>query len=268
MTDATWPLTYGCTKVSPGCAHCYITRTPPYRIQGLRWDEHASIPIQLFPERLDWPLKWKKPRRIFVNSLSDLFHEDVPDDFIDKAFAVMALTPQHTYQVLTKRPERMREYIQDGLRRIGAACWNLRREHEEEMARQPHSTPWPLPNVWLGVTCENQRWADERIPILLDTPAAVRFVSAEPLLGSLSLRRYLFPANIPLPAINWLIVGGESGSGHRPFNPDWARDLLAQCRSNDGLFPTPFFCKQLGGYRPGNKLEDLPPDLQVREFPA
>jgi protein gp37 len=271
-TDATWNLTYGCTKVSPACAHCYIERAPPYRVGGLKF-ERGNIPVRLMPERLDWPLRWRKPRRIFVESLGDIFHEDVPDEFLDRVFAVMALTPQHTYQVLTKRPERMRKYLSRVMRQQ-ALCeaadklynewdrWPLSRWDPGEGAH-PCEASWPLPNVWLGTTVENQRWVDERIPLLLDTPAAVRFLSCEPLLGPLRIRRYLYPDNDPLPAVNWVIIGGESGPRHRPFNLEWAQSIVQQCQAAGCAA----FVKQLGGARPGTRLEDLPEELRVREFP-
>jgi protein gp37 len=227
----------------------------------------------------------------------------VPFDFIDRVFAVMALTPQHTYQVLTKRPARMREYFDQS--RWAAVEVALSFMGHSHVRRRPEYGDWPLLNVWLGCTVENQHFADERIPILLDTPAAVRFISAEPLLGPVDLglnrwvriaqpirsswmaaeRRLVEPgvyrANsnpfgalsinrlgiMPgeferLPNPDWVICGGESGSKHRRFDPEWALNLRLQCQGT-----TAFFMKQIGGNRPGNKLEDLPPDLQVREFP-
>lgn len=262
-TDATWPLTYGCTKVSPGCAHCYIERTPPYRMAGLRF-ERGDIPVTLKPERLDWPLRWRKPRRVFVCSLSDLFHDDVPSAFIRLAFGVMARTPQHTYQVLTKRPYRM-------LREVRA--WLS----DQDGSESPPGTVRPLPNVWLGVTVENQRFADERIPLLLQTPAAVRFLSCEPLLGPVDLRALGIPTVVdtdgngndtwypdPNRCIDWVIIGGESGPKHRPMDLAWARALRDQC----AVAGVPFFMKQIGGYRPGTALDELPADLRVREFPV
>lgn len=201
-TDASWNPTTGCTKVSPGCAHCYIAGTPPFRMAGRKFDEKGHIPLILHENRLTTPLSWSKARRVFVNSLSDLFHDDIPDEYIDRVFAVMALTPQHTYQVLTKRPGRMREYMvakkgRDLNTIIRDKAWDLACRLPKAQLKlvrahvmvQPY--PWPLPNVWLGCTVENQRFADERIPILLDTPAAVRFLSCEPLLSQLNLEEYL-----------------------------------------------------------------------------
>ena len=220
-TDATWNPVTGCTKVSPGCANCYIERTPPFRMAGRRF-VRGAIPVLLHPDRLDQPLRWRKPRRVFVNSMSDLFHEDVPDEFIDRAWQTMMLAQQHTFQILTKRPLRMRSYL------AGLAAdierWPL--PVDAGAARISLVTllislaTWPLPNVWLGVSVENQRMADERIPVLLDTPAAVRFLSCEPLLGPLDLspwleRRVLHSpdlggvgTNSYAPRVSWVIVGG------------------------------------------------------------
>lgn len=254
-TDSSWNPVSGCTQISPGCANCYAL-TFAERFRGVPGNYYENgFDLQLRPSQLEKPLHWKKPRRIFVNSMSDLFHEDVPDEYIDRVFAVMALTPQHTYQILTKRPERMRAYF-DG-------DSSIRWRHIQDAA-----TPYvalPLPNVWLGVTVENQRWADERIPILLDTPAAVRFLSCEPLLEAIDIEHYVHAAWGPDEdeRLDWVICGGESGPRHRPFDVDWARSLRDQC-ADAGVA---YFCKQLGGIRPGNKLEDLPEDLRVREFP-
>jgi protein gp37 len=227
------------------------------------------------------PLKRKKPTTYFVNSMSDLFHEDVPDAWIDQVFAVMALCPQHTFQVLTKRAARMRQYMTE--------------------RRQPAVPPWPLPNVWLGVSTERQREADERIPLLLATPAAVRFISAEPLLGPVDLTPYLYfythddmaalecgcsnkplpfhenpdPADVATPRLDWIIVGGESGTDARPMQVEWADQIVAQCREAG----VKCFVKQLGasptsdGYplelknKKGGDPAEWPDRLQVREMP-
>ena len=279
-TNETWNPTTGCTKVSPGCAHCYaesLTKryagAPGWPAEFKPWTPgNAAENVVLHPDRLDAPLRWKTPRMVFVDSMSDLFHENIPDDYIDKVFAVMALTPQHTYQVLTKRPERMREYMhieaQAGLRVEELLDQRWAEKNDKPIRLSPMQTEaWPLPNVWLGVTVENQHWADVRIPILLDTPAAVRFVSAEPLLGPVDLEHYLHASWGPNEdeRLDWVIVGGESGPKHRLFNPEWARSIVMQC--SEGWYDVACFVKQLGGLRPGNKLEDLPPDLRVREFP-
>ncbi len=283
-TDATWNPTTGCTKVSPGCAHCYIERTPAFRINGRQF-VNGMIDMQLHENRLAQPLHWKKPRRVFVNSLSDLFHEDVPASFIADVFATMHHARQHVFQILTKRPERMRNML----------------------TGQPNDAPgpWPLPNVWLGVSVENQHFADERIPLLLQTPAAVRFISAEPLLGPIDLLRT--PCNgsnhdyltgeyqngdrekKTTPRLDWVIVGGESGPESRQFDISWGRSLVAQCKSAG----VPVFVKQLGAnpwvktanhYGPGvdaapynmryqlrdkkgGDMNEWPDDLRVREMP-
>lgn len=207
-TDTTWNPVTGCTRVSEGCRNCYIERTPPFRIgkrafldfqpNGQMMRSHevgATTDVQLHPDRLDQPLHWRKPRRVFVNSLSDLFHDNISDEFIARVFAVMALTPQHTYQVLTKRPARMRALLTNNdfgsliLDQLEDEDWTLRRDMmaaREEL----NGSPWPLPNVWLGVSVEDQKAADLRIPKLLETPAAVRFLSCEPLLGAVDLSRW------------------------------------------------------------------------------
>jgi protein gp37 len=235
-TDETWNPVTGCTKVSPGCDHCYAERVTE-RFHGRGSFER----VVLHPERLDKPLRWSKPRKVFVNSMSDLFHEQVPDEFIAEVFAVMALAPQHTFQVLTKRHGRMRSLLSDPT--FGSnfgPMWAAMVERDETF-----EVPWPLPNVWLGVSVEDQRWADIRIPALLDTPAAVRFVSAEPLLGPVRLRPWVSPFTTDV-SVDWVIVGGESGPGARPMHPDWARSIRDQC----GALGVPFLFKQWGGRTP------------------
>jgi protein gp37 len=307
-TNATWNPVRGCTKVSPGCAHCYA-ETFAERFRGVPGHPYEQgFDLRLVPEKLTEPLRWKKPRRVFVNSMSDLFQDDVPDSFIDRVFAVMALTPQHTYQVLTKRPDRMRRYFTErdeewpdesrawwGCGRAietadewrpGGAWTNAQRDQIEE---SPLPT-WPLSNVWLGVSVENQRFANERIPLLLQTPAALRFLSCEPLLGPLNIAQFI-SANyvsvggrqwIGAGGIGWVIVGGESGPGARPLALEWARSIVRQCQAAD----VPVFVKQLGSNpaplriegmavkqrlwlrdRKGGDMEEWPLDLRVREFP-
>lgn len=303
-TDATWNPVTGCTKVSPGCDHCYA-ETFAERWRGTKGHHFENgFDVQLRPERLDQPLSWKKPRKVFVNSMSDLFHEKVPDEFIARVFAVMALTPQHTYQLLTKRHGRMRSLLtnppknDDGEYEHGAgwlpgagAKWMVaealeeigrdadRRLNEDQWALVDWPAgrlEWPLPNVWLGVSVEDQKWADNRITHLLQTPAAVRFLSAEPLLGPIDLRRVAASAT----RIDWVIVGGESGPGARPMEEAWARSLVEQCRDY-GIAP---FVKQMGsvwasdrtvggktvrahGDSKGGDWDYWPADLRVREFP-
>jgi protein gp37 len=246
-TEATWNPVTGCTKVSPACANCYIARTPPFRMHGRQFVK-GHIPLEFHENRLDQPLRWRKPRRIFVNSLSDLFHEDVPDLFIDRVFAVMALCRQHTFQVLTKRPARMRGYFDRPGKHADVAVEVFKRFTVlREAERHSRAVPWPLPNVWLGVSVENQHFADERIPLLLQTPAAVRFLSCEPLLGpiDLALTRLRVCRNED-PPLDWVIAGGESGHGARPMYPEWARAIRDQCVAAG----VPFFFKQWGEWRP------------------
>ena len=235
-TDATWNPVTGCTQVSPGCDHCYaLTFAERFRGTPGHYFENG-FDVQMRPERLDQPLRWKRPRRIFVNSMSDLFHADVPDKYIAQAFAVMALAQQHTFQVLTKRHARMRALLNspdfmDTVYEFFRAG-RPRRGPLDELDR----LPWPLPNVWLGVSVEDQQWANIRVPILLGTPATVRFLSCEPLLGPVDLRRAIEPNFArggwrDLSRLHWVIAGGESGRGARPMHPDWARSLRDQCTS-------------------------------------
>jgi len=208
-TESTWNPVTGCTKVTPGCAHCYA-ETFAERWRGIKGHSYEQgFDLRLWPTRLDYPLKWKRPRMIFVNSMSDIFHEDIPFEYVERIFAVMQKASHHTFQVLTKRHERMSDLA-------------------------PH-LPWPS-NVWMGVTIENKRWV-LRADHLRKVPAAVKFISAEPLLGPLS--------GLDLTAIDWLIAGGESGPRNRPAQAEWFRELREQCH-RDGVA---FFFKQWGGVR-------------------
>lgn len=273
-TEATLNPWTGCTKVSPGCAHCYIPRTMPFRTAGRDFDGKGHIPLVFHMKRLERMVRRRKPTMYFVNSLSDLFHEEATDEQIARVFAAMASAPQHTFQVLTKRPERMQPLLSDDAFVLDVA----------HLVTADTLLPieWPLPNAWMGVSIENRRFV-HRADLLRETPAAVRFISAEPLLGPLVPRPGIAPpANWPdferqdsfvrggayspgldLTGIDWCIIGGESGQGYRPMRLEWARDLLAACYAA-GTAP---FVKQLGGARPGNRLEDLPEDLRVRDFP-
>ena len=256
-TDATWNPVVGCEHVSPGCDNCYAKQLHDMRhkarLAGKRvlplYDQPFEK-VQLRQHKVDEPLRWRKPRRVFVNSMSDLFHKDVPEWFLDDVWRTMAATPQHTYQILTKRPHRMRRYV-NGLRHV-------------------------LPNVWLGTSTESQATLDQRLPFLMDTAAAVRFLSMEPLLELVEIDpddigsrdaegRYL----------DWVIVGGESGPKARGFDIQWAREIIAEC----GFAGVPVFVKQLGS-RPfsskheihlkdskGGDMDEWPSDLCVREFP-
>ena len=252
---ATWNPVTGCTKVSEGCDHCYA-ETIAHRFAGTKAYPNG-FDVTLRPERLDQPLRWTRPRRIFVNSMSDLFHADVPDAFVAQVFAIMALAPQHTFQVLTKRPGRMRSVLSSEVFRLRVETEALRiRTQQWAAGEYPRGRKaedrtrwifpgWPLPNVWLGVSVENQKWADVRIPQLLDTPAAVRFLSCEPLLGPLILKGQSVGVGI-----DWVIVGGESGAHARPMHPGWAHSLRDQCTAA-GI---PFLFKQWGEWAP------FPPD--------
>ena len=278
-TDKTWNPIVGCSVSTPGCKNCYAMEmaarlgTMPNmpRYHGLTKKVNGNAvwtgEVRLVESVLMQPLKRKKPTMYFVNSMGDLFHESVPDEWIDRVFAVMALCPQHTFQVLTKRADRMLEYMEafnnEGYRLV--AAW--------DKIGQRGGAVWPMPNVWLGVSVEDQTRADERIPLLLDTPAAVRFVSAEPLLGPVDFSRFdvewveYFPLGAPIniefgegesagPKIDWVIVGGESGPNARPMHPEWARSLRDQC-AEAGV---PFFFKQWGEWGPDDFLDGPQPD--------
>ena len=238
-TDATWNPTTGCNKVSPGCKHCYAERdwarlsaNPATRYYG-----RAFTDVQCHDDVLPLPLRWAKRRRIFVNSMSDLFHDAVPTDFIDEVFAVMARAERHTFQVLTKRPERMRAYLSDiDLEDRLSDIWREKLWFPEEW-----SLMLPLSNVWLGVSVEDQAAADARIPLLLQTPAAVRWISAEPLLGHVYLDSDWIESRPGAHgAIDWVVVGGESGLNAQPMHPGWARSLRDRC----ALAGVPFLFKQ------------------------
>jgi len=290
-TDASWPVVTGCTHISSGCDHCYAAKLTSGRLKhqvayaGLATAGKFTGEIRLLPDRLDWPLHWRKPRKIFVSDMADLFHQDVPDEYIARVFAVMAATPRHTYQVLTKRHARLRALLSS--ESFPVLVRNRMFEinpYAGQMAGPDHRPAWPLPNVWLGVSAENQHWADIRIPALVETPAAVRFLSCEPLLGPVDLsawmppgiarwqcggckRFYSGPLQKTCPGcgrvgywcgshkgngrpgeqpLGWVIVGGESGPGARPMIPDWAREL----RDQSTAAGVPFFFKQWGAWAP------------------
>lgn len=270
-TDATWNPVTGCTEVSPGCDHCYA-KTFAERFRGTEGHYfEQGFDVQLRPDKLTLPMTWRKPKRIFVNSMSDLFHESVPSDFIAQVFAVMALAERHTFQVLTKRHARMRWLLSSSEFQTATAEHMLAMTDADEM--KDAGEPFPMPNVWLGVSAENQQWADIRIPALLDTPAAVRFVSAEPLLGPITLADEWLPVRCgncdcdmgcnPAPGgLDWVIVGGESGRGARPMHPDWARSLRDQCESAG----VSFLFKQWGEYAPVSSHVPRPSPAWQRDF--
>jgi protein gp37 len=226
-TNSSWNPVTGCTRVSAGCAHCYAERFAE-RWRGIPGHAYEQgFDLKLWPERLQLPLRWRAPRMVFVNSMSDLFHERVPEDHIRQVFAVMKQAERHTFQVLTKRSERMRQLAD--------------------------SLEWPT-NVWLGVTIESEDYV-ARADDLRQVPAAVRFISAEPLLGSLD--------SLDLVGIDWLIVGGESGPGRRCMRPEWAAQLRDRCREGH----VAFYFKQWGGSRPTHEPPALDGEIW-REMPV
>ena len=264
-----WNFVTGCTRVSEGCEHCYAER-----IARRFWKGRKFSDVRIHPERLGEPSHWRKPRRVFVCSMSDLFHDKVPFTFIGRAFRKMDFCEQHIFQILTKRIDRAAQF-----------CSRNNLLYHMGLPVLPQ-------NVWLGVSCENQKWANKRIPKLLQIPAAVRFVSLEPLLGPVDLtdihpkiglsqdvitdqtadaenfniiyKKHLKEPYIPDPVLGWVIVGGESGPGARPMDPDWARSIRDQCRDA----AVPFFMKQMGGFpNKRDKIEDFPVDLRIREYP-
>jgi protein gp37 len=307
--DKTWSPIIGCDRVSEGCRGCYAISQARIR----SFNPHPAIAkafagtVDVIGDRVDWtgqinqledrltqPLSWRKPAKVFVNSLSDLFHKNVDNDFIVKVFAIMALTPQHTYQLLTKRHARMRSVLNDrctcgnghvpGVHFRSAMAWAVSKANPNRIPGLPDDaehrvyfdTPWPLPNLHLGVSVEDQHWADIRIPALLDTPAAVRWISAEPLLGPIDLwgktdyhghrprltywldgrpgpgpehttsTGMTMHSIVTGPKLDWVVAGGETGPGARPPHPDWFRTLRNQCAQSG----TPFLFKQWGDWGP------------------
>lgn len=323
-TDATWNPVRGCSRVSAGCVNCYAEKVAvrfgghglPY--EGLTTDGRWNGTVKMVPEHLADPLRWKKPRRIFVNSMSDLFHESLGWDDIAAVFGVMAFAQHHVFQVLTKRPERAREFFDRFYRNDPVMCvrwWknaalDFLRVHAANVSfgirNRPSADTTPLPNVWLGVSVENQASADERLPQLLATPAQVRFVSAEPLLGPVEMLPWLLQRHDcwsgptkECSRVNWVIVGGESGGDARPCDVGWIRSLVAQCKeagvaafvkqlgSRPTSAPPPSFEGKLAflrGLRSGVKIHadgadfvlrhpkggdpsEWPKEFRVREFP-
>lgn len=315
-TDYSWPIANGCRRVSPGCEGCYAERLTATRLRktekyrglavygqhGPRWTGLA----RLWTKDLASPLRLRKPSRIFVADMGDLFFEGNTNEEIAAVFGVMAASPRHTFQVLTKRARRMREWFgwlddksfqqhshgnQDTV--IQREAWRLLGDRFplHEVKGTLKAFPWPLPNVWLGVSAEDQQRADERIPELLRTPAAVRFVSYEPALGPIDLsqvRRFApdTTGNPLMDAIDWIIVGGESGPRARPFDIAWARSIVEQAKR----FDTACFVKQLGSRphlkavfysdgsyaggvklplkdRKGGDMSEWPADIRVRQWP-
>ena len=314
-TDATWNVITGCSVISPGCANCYAMRLAGTRLQHIPSRQGLTKPsaggpvwtgeVRFNGEWLHQPLLWKRPRKIFVCAHGDLFHPAVPDSWIDRVFAVMALAPQHTLMVLTKRADRMKAYMLERWQPSKAQNFagidipaepagsgesredQVRRECEPLLERfgladttkdhlwtengdcKAMKWEWPLPNVWMGVSAEDQRRADERVPDMLATPAAVRWVSAEPLLGPIDFRRYIgrviqavdsSEPELLTPAVrlNWIVAGGESGPGWRPMAAEWAESIRDQCRDAR----VAFFMKQMAGKKA------IPHDLLIRQWPG
>ena len=304
-TEETWNPVAGCSVVSPGCTNCYAMRRQAPRLAANPATPQYHGTIQKTKAGAVWtgkigiagdttflkPLHTRRPTMWFVNSMSDLFHENVTDEVIDRVFAIMALCPQHTFQILTKRSARMRDYMNDerapfriprvildmwadGSRRVrdvaASPDWPVKTVGNIDDPDDVELTAWPLPNVWLGVSVEDQTRADERIPGLLATPAAIRFISAEPLLGPVDLTNLgggcwseswdalkgkhwvagagsINSSTHKAPRLDWVIVGGESGKGARPMHPDWARSIRDQCAAA----AVPYFFKQWGEYLGG-----------------
>lgn len=287
-TDATWNPVAGCSIVSPGCKNCYAMQWANRMLDKPGSHYHGTTKlvnskavwtgaIGRAPDHIFYqPLHWKRPRRIFVNSMGDLFHEDIDDELIDEVFAVMALAPQHQFQVLTKRADRMAKYMdaqQQPARVIKVGnevlrlCHRFKKPARVMVSADGKQVDWPLPNVWLGVSAEDQERWDERVHYLRHIPAAVRFVSVEPQIGEI----------VPdLSGLHWVIVGGESGPGARPFNIEWAVEMEMAC-AEAGVA---FFMKQMGSrpllfgqpnslikHKKGERVEEWPLRLQVQEFP-
>lgn len=261
----TWSPVTGCTPVSSGCEHCYARRMHERGLFG----KQSFSEVTLHPERLDEPLRRKKPARIGVAFMGDLFHKQVPDQFIESVLAIITRCPKHTFLLLTKRPQRFDIMAKDAL-------------------RISRTDTWPIRNLWLGVSVEDQPSADERIPWLLRTPAALRWISLEPMLSDVSLNQIMVPEGLPPERerrdgpwtltwnpltgqrttspyssyiypekIDWVVLGGESGPGARPMDPDWARSVRDQCK----VAGVPFYMKQMSGRAP------IPDDLMVKEMP-
>ncbi len=335
--ETSWNPIRGCSMVSTGCSRCYAERVAA-RFSGPGLPYEGTIGgngkwngvIKLVEEHLLDPLRWKRPRRVFVNSMSDLFHENCPDEWVHRVFMVMASSRRHIFQILTKRPERMADYFKrfawgDIIAMARQECENrppfgkmneadhlsaqyqiddtfsgtrpsiLGEEHYHDAKPPRLPQAWPLPNIWLGCSVENQATADERIPHLLRCPAAVRFLSVEPLLGPVEIQDMLMgtdrnhgncmvcgntigcecPGEGPM--IHWVIVGGESGSGARPCNVEWVRSIVQQCKAagvacfikqfgSDALYPSGVHCRLKDSK--GGDPSEWPSDLRVREFPT
>ncbi len=305
-TDASYNPIVGCRRTSPGCEKCYAERLSATRLsQNPKYKGLAVMKptgpswtgkTRFIPETLAQPVKWKRPRKIFVCDMADLFYEEVSNEHIAAVFGVMAAAPRHTFQILTKRAKRMREWFQWIRKLSDEGPWtdcHMHALNEEakfngdlsgpihRLSEGAPGRPWPLPNVWLGVSAENQETADARIPELLATPAAIHYVSYEPALGPVNFDEYLTRSQSHLSdVLSWVICGGESGPGARPFDINWARTVIDEC-DNAGAAA---FVKQLGANpyestntnddrslqledRKGGNMDEWPEHLRVRQFP-
>lgn len=281
-TDATWNPVVGCTRVNAGCDNCYA-KDMSHRLEEMglakyagltvlnnRGDRHFNGVVRTVPEALKIPLRWRKPRKVFVNSMSDLFHRDVPFEFIIRVYAVMALCPHLTFQILTKRPQRAAgDFVDEAA--VRAAIYE--EVLKISLPTKPKRPPWPLPNVWLGCSVSDQKTADEAIPDLLRCPAVVQFVSYEPALGPVDFSAFLACGpETGRPGLDWVIVGGESGPDARLFDPSWALSAVTQCReAGVACFVKQLGAKPIGGIRlksrHGSDPSEWPDELRVQEFP-
>lgn len=261
-TEKVWNPVTGCTPISPGCANCYAKRMAN-RLRGrYGYDKDEPFNVTTHYDKLRDPFHWKKSRHVFVCSMGDLFHQEVAFAVIDKITATIAVT-SHTYQILTKRPARMAEYMQyldDNYAYDGYGSFlMIKSPTGKGFGPMPK---WPIENLWLGVSCENQEWANERIPILLKIPAAVRFVSLEPLLGPIDLSTINFLCQEE-PKF-WVIIGCESGPKRRPCNLEWVHDIVQQCK----VAGFPVFVKQIPiNGKVSHDIKQFPKELQIREYP-
>lgn len=267
-TMEVWNPTTGCNKVSPGCKNCYAEKMHNRLVNNPKMKDKYTRPFLdgAFPHEgsLYLPINWKKPKTIFVNSMSDLFHENLSDEFIAKVFLIMVLCRQHTFQVLTKRADRMFRFMNKTAEEFAELISNAvyetdlgsKEDNEQDtLCAQTFNyivDHFPLPNIWLGTSCENQATAMERIPYLMDTPAAIRWISAEPLLGPINFN-HVDGAD----KLDWIVVGGESGPKRRLFDTDWARQIRDYCQE----MKVKFFMKQI------DKIEPIPQTLMIREYP-
>jgi protein gp37 len=273
---------WACTKISPGCAHCYSETLNQRWGTKLPYKDAANQDVDwtLHEKDLDAIVRLKDPSKIFVGDMTDLFHARVPNEWLDQIFSVFASCPAHVFQILTKRADRMFQYLTEIRHRLPPAgqgrctggppfCRSIKTDGCDHTVGFC-GAPWPLPNVWVGVSCENQRLANERIPYLQQTPAAVRFLSIEPILGEIDLNRGGFtllrsiqsPCGKKYAGMDWVIIGGETGSGFRPMKLEWLESLVGQCQATG----VKVWVKQDSALRPGQQGR-IPDQLWIQEFP-